>query len=186
MEDVKFSEAAKLFAKNEGVVRAMERKYWADLDEFWKDVLENVLEMEPEWKIEPPGVLSYQNAPNWFQFRRKDDQGTKPYLKIVGTWYSPSIVTEGVIRLECAWDKSTPHQKAAIARGGSALPNCARGKGTASCLFTASIDCKEGTSTRDVAAAIAELSRRLHELVDQADAAVQAEAEGSRAGDSAS
>lgn len=168
MDNVNFSDAAKLFAQNEGVVRALERKFWSDLDEFWKDVLEGVLEMEPDWSIDPPGVLANQNAPNWFQFRRKTDTGTRPYFRIVGTWYSPSIVTEGVVRLECAWDKSTPHQRAAMSRSGPALPNCAKAKGTASSLFVANIDCRQGSNTRDVAVAILELTRGVQALADQA------------------
>lgn len=169
MERVGYSEAAKLFALNEGVVRAMERKFHADLDEFWQGVLEGVLELEPDWSIAPDGVLTKSNAPNYFQFRRKSDVGTRPYFWVGGTWYSPSIITDGVIRLECAWDKPTSHQTAVMSRGGpSLLPICSKGKGSASCLFIANIDCKEGSSIRDIANAIAELVRAVHGLADQA------------------
>jgi hypothetical protein len=150
----------------------MEHKFWADLDAFWTSVFEVALEMQPDWTLQPDGVLTYQNAPNWFQFRRKGEAGTRPYLKIVGTWYSATIINDGVIRLECAWDKSTPQQRATMARSGSALPNCSKDKGTASSLFIASIDCKDGASTRDIASALVELFRSIHQLVDQTVEAV--------------
>lgn len=176
MEKVGYSDAAKLFAQNEGVVRAMEKKFYADLDEFWTKVLEGVLELEPDWSIGPTGILTKSNPPNWFEFRRKSDTVTRTFFWLSGTWYSPSIITDGVVRLECAWDKPTPHQIAVMSRRGpSLLPNCRKGKGTASCLFIANIECKEGSSIRDIANAIAELVRAVHGLADQALADAEAD-----------
>ena len=165
MKDVKFGEAATMFATNEGIVRAMETAYYRDLNEFWIAILKGVLAIEPKWTIEPKRVLEKPTA-NYFQFRRTNDKGTRPYFWVDDSWYDAAIITEGIIRLRCAWNGASPAQIAAIAAL-SALPGCQRSKGKASNLFTTTINCARGTSIREIAQQIADLFGELHKAVDR-------------------
>lgn len=158
---ITFSEAAQLYARNAAIVDAMYRAYREELLGFWRSVFEQLKELEPEWDLfGEPGKGA------WFQFRPPTSRKNSPYFAI-DTWESPEIISHGQIRLYAALENAKEEEKVAL-RGMSTLPGCSEGKGGTHDLFRINLKIEPGTTSREIAEKIIEVSAKMQTAVESA------------------
>ncbi|MCC6573709.1 MAG: hypothetical protein IT462_07950 [Planctomycetes bacterium] len=108
-DEIKFHEAAQLYARSIAIVDAMYGTYVEELHAFWERLFKQLRDLRPGWKLD--GSVG---KAKWFQFQPISERRTRNPYYWVDSWESSRVITHGEIRLYAALENVEPREKGAL------------------------------------------------------------------------